>query len=588
MRNLLKILMFSTFIISLIAAQAKMPTYILYADAKEQTNNNYNFSATLVSISVPEDRTTLKEKLETGNVDPSTIINNFKYSPILSAKILVYSINPANQEDKKYVCEFITAQDGRGSCIGRISESNPSILFIFEGNSTYAPSQFTISIPKLFPIPPLKDLVDASWLIIFLIIGTLIAALYASGRDPLASLDITTPKTRGPSYPKPQKIKWSKAPQLPLMVYSVPASTKIISATSALDRYVETKEEKKILTEIQRQAYINPSKASINLVKFVTDKGILNRLQQRKEWAAKQMKETEEKLKSQPSYPKGKLTDEKFRKRIEIQDLKDRLRMYREELSSAIEVTNKIISATAGTTATNLDPEVLGNTLVEAERTLLNEIKDKKHIDKETKTVNIQSLEKGLDEKVGELVKVLVPKDVPSEITNEQIQPLIKAKVELDRLYISKIIAAFNKMQPSVESLIKKGDINLSEIRKMDYIEKTKFITGLVDKIKPKRYKRINKEILQIAMTKEEYENMIEKLQNLLRQYKSAVKVNDEKTKDKLTIQIGFLYYQIVRRAKAYLENIKTGKYETEFTIEGLEELLTEEEKPKEEEKANE
>ncbi|MEM3408050.1 MAG: hypothetical protein QXW80_02240 [Candidatus Micrarchaeia archaeon] len=587
MCNIIKILIFSIFFISLITAQA-IPTYILYADAKEQTNNNYNFSATLVSISVPEDRTILKERLETGKVDPSTIINNFKYSPISSARILVYSINPAKPEDKRYVCEFITGQDGKGSCIGRIVESNPAILFVFEGNSSYATSQFTISIPKLFPIPPLNEIVDASWLIIFFIIGALIAALYASGRDPLALLDITTPKTRGPSYPKPQKLKWSKMPQLPLIVYSVPASSKIISAASALDKYVETKEEKKILTEIQRQAYINPSKASLNLVKFVTDKGILNKLQQRREWAAKQMKETEEKLKLQPPYPKGKLTDEKFRKRIEIQDLKDRLRMYREELSAAIEVTNKIISATAGTNATNLDPEVLGNSLVEAEKILLNEIKDKKHINKETKTVNIQSLEKGLDEKISELVKVLVPKDVPNEIINEQIHPLIKAKVELDRLYISKFIAAFNKMQPSVESLIKKGDIRLSEIRKMNYIEKTKFISELINEIKPKGYKRMNKEILQIAMTKEEYENMIAKLQNLLKQYKSAVKANDEKTKDKLTIQIGFLYYQILRRAKAYLENIKTGKYDTEFTIEGLEELLMEEQKPKENEKANE
>lgn len=168
--------------------------------------------STFTKIDTEED---LNRVIE-GKIDVATLARTEAFVPLLGVNVSIYYLDISGGEIKRtLICKALTDADGSVRCPLNVAISScGKIEAEFEGTDTDAP---TVSAPQDYCVQsavPFVFLIDSNMIMIFIFFGLLAAGLYAAGRNPLAAIDITTPRVRGPSsYPSylHEKVKLFKA-----------------------------------------------------------------------------------------------------------------------------------------------------------------------------------------------------------------------------------------------------------------------------------------------------------------------------------------------------------------------------------------
>jgi len=448
----------------------KTSTYFFNTTIKELENNYYNFSATLLSIYVPQSKQTFKQYLETGKIDSNLIVTNFDYSPLSNSIISIYTTNINNPQDRALICTFTTNQDGKGSCIGSLQISTQTeIQFVYEGDVFHSPTQFYTVLPGSFTVPPLKDLVDSSWLIVFFVIGVLIAALYAAGRNPAAMFDITTPKVKGIRAPKPYKIRLSGKGKILSAIAASAASARsltsrlwskanmdinFLKAVNTAERYIPNAKEK--LKDVYMS---NSSDAAAKLSEKISKEGVRSKLinmissSSRKLKNAEQRKKKLETLEKKAKYEHEIQRIREMKKKVdsEIQNYTQQIKEYENDLKNLSAA--RLISI-AG--IENLDINKFEEARNSIDRRILSEFV--RYIDKQ-KDAKIDFVE--LRKETLQRVDLM---NVDNLQARENINKILQAKLELDCLYVAQAIEILNKLQSNYDSLSNETKSKLNDL----------------------------------------------------------------------------------------------------------------------------
>lgn len=439
------------FVSSFSFAQVATSTFLKDPYINEMENGYYNFSATLIAVYVPDGKEAIKQNLEEGKVATSLIVTNFKYNPLKDQNISVYSFPLDNPSDKVLLCQIKTNESGFGSCIGRVSSATQrGILFKYDGNESYAPTQSTSVISTTFITPPFKELVDASWLIVFFIIGVLIAALYTAGRKPISMFDITTPKVKGIKPPKPQKIKLKTSGKF---IAATAAFTsrfynkafmdlRLLKAVNTAEKYIPNSKEK--LKEVYSDT---PVTAVLKLSENISKEGVRSKLiklinsNQRGLTSAQKAKEKLQKLKE-----KAKSDGEQWRIQEMEKKIDRNIEMYTKKIKE-YENDLKTLSATNLASIANLD-----KINYETFKT------SKKHIDSSVLSNLIKCINDPNSTKINfyEIRKDTL--EYSDMITGDlevrdKINNILQAKIELERIYISEAVKILNILNANADNL---------------------------------------------------------------------------------------------------------------------------------------
>lgn len=180
-----------------------------------------NVSVALYTINLPEEKEPQKiiAALEKGEITLDTLKNIASLSPVVGENItVVYNSSMGQQE----ICRKITDENGTIECEAIINTAGCGFIVASFQPSTPSLTAAESTAPYCVKgeIPFGTAISSADCLTLFLILGILAAALYASGKTPLAALDITTPKrpSAGGYYPGflhiKQKFSEQVAPRL--------------------------------------------------------------------------------------------------------------------------------------------------------------------------------------------------------------------------------------------------------------------------------------------------------------------------------------------------------------------------------------
>ncbi|MCX8202320.1 MAG: hypothetical protein N3G74_00725 [Candidatus Micrarchaeota archaeon] len=457
-RTIILALAFTLQLLAFISAQVKTQTLLLELNYLKLDNDNYNFSAKLVSIYIPESSQTLKDQIETGKADPSQLVSKFDYSPLPSQEIKVYSISSYDENVRELLCIMKTDENGVGSCVARATAATDrEIRFVYEGDETHVRTQGSFAITGSFSSPPLKDLIDASWIILFIIIGVSIAALYASGRDPTSILDITTPKIKGVKSPKAQKLKFEGKGKAILAASSALAGTtaflgrmywkgnlniSVLKTLNTTEKYLSPQERREIkslynTTSVFATAKIAEKAAAVRpkLIKMINS---TNRKLLSKQKAKAKLQELKNRLKTEGEQWRLQEMEKKIDRDIErytreIQTYEKDLRaMSSEALISSIGLNDIIIDRFKETKDT-IDSKILSSLIQ-----YINDPRNAKLNIKEIKEYSIFSTD------------AMGIKDIEAE---NRVHSVFLAKIELERLYIAEAIKVLNIVSNKFDSL---------------------------------------------------------------------------------------------------------------------------------------
>jgi len=221
-------IVFLTLCIGIIPAQiiqigegTKQFTYLSIETAREEKVGIIPVTVTLFTSKTSREAGELISKaVEEGKVLPSNLQDVGTFIPVPSQKISISFITDQGAVLLQQECGT-TDGNGKASCTINVGGAScGKIRATYAGSEQYLLA--SIETPHCIQQVPFglmvedKEFRDAM-LILFIFFGLLAAGLYASGRDPLAAFDITTPKVKGTfTYPSYQykKIKLSPAKKI--------------------------------------------------------------------------------------------------------------------------------------------------------------------------------------------------------------------------------------------------------------------------------------------------------------------------------------------------------------------------------------
>jgi len=226
---------------------------------KSGSQSQVSISARMISIQsndITSDQ--LIQSIKTGVVPASQIENIYVTRVVAGANISFYF---ETADKSTMLCaNKTTDSNGQASCDVSVSSFGcGSIVARFVGNA----SLFGSEVPSVYctsGVPPFGQIVDSGWIAVFIVLGALAAALYASGREPLKAFDVTTPRTKGPSSPKSYKFAKTEVSGLPALAASAIAAAGLTSQSrnmnSALDtakKYMSKEEYDKMIKGLPKE-----------------------------------------------------------------------------------------------------------------------------------------------------------------------------------------------------------------------------------------------------------------------------------------------------------------------------------------------
>lgn len=156
----------------------------------------------------PQEAESIEKQLVEKAVTAEQLSTIYRRIPFSGAKINVTFEETFEKNTRKIVvCEGVTNEQGILECKMNIGAAGGCGLIVarFDGSPSnyeeYGQSEYCLkgTIPSGFI---LDEQTAVQLLLLFMFFGILAAGLYASGKNPLAAFDITTPKSKGPpAYP---------------------------------------------------------------------------------------------------------------------------------------------------------------------------------------------------------------------------------------------------------------------------------------------------------------------------------------------------------------------------------------------------
>ncbi len=440
----------------MIFAATKTSTYFSEFRVASISTTSLNISATLSSFVLPESKQTLAEYAQTGQIDPSVISSNYGLSPVAGQSVVAYLVDPNDQSNQVKLCNWITNSEGKGFCIATVSSNEAVIKVRFEGDSTFFPTQRfeTVFSSSVFSF---KELVDSSWFIVFLFIGVLAAALYASGRKPMSAFDITMPKVKGIKVPRVTKLslktstsvmKGTMAKVFTSVAVAFYKAKNVdlnsLSAVNTLEKYTPrnkyaelmevytSRSEQDRMLKLARR--LNQFGVRSKLMKgLATSKSRVNTLQKRKE----KLEKIKAKARTEGEIWRANQAEKKINEMM--QQYVKKIQEYEKDLKalSALTLAKKA-------ELESINPEIIKEELKSVDTYILSEYVQ--YIRDPGRALNPNFFQ-DLREQVG--LKVTKDFSEHPEIA-KKIDAVVQTKIELERIYIAEMIKSLNMINKNV------------------------------------------------------------------------------------------------------------------------------------------
>jgi hypothetical protein len=290
-----------------------------------ETQNSVVITAHLISIqsnSVTSQQ--MIDSIKSGSIPAKQIQDFYGVKPVVGANVSFFF---ETADRNVSLCENKTTnQNGDAFCKAAISSFGcGSIVSSFKGNSSLvesmAPTVYCVS-----QTPPFGQLVDASWALVFIVLGILAAAMYASGRRPMSAFDVTTPKYKGPPSPKSYKFSTPSfgLPSTSKMLAGLALSRSLKTTLKTAEKYMEPKE----YTEMVKSLPAEKDKRALLIAYVLKQSGVYNKLSRKFLSTRKSLKDLQEKRKA------AKSADEMSELDSKISQASSAIRQYESDFRS--------------------------------------------------------------------------------------------------------------------------------------------------------------------------------------------------------------------------------------------------------------
>lgn len=522
-----------------------------------ETQNSVVITAHLISIqsnSVTSQQ--LIDSIKSGAIPTKQIQDFYGVKPVVGANVSFYF---ETADRNVSLCDNkSTNQNGDAFCKTVVSSFGcGSIVSFFKGNSSLVESRAS-SVYCVSQIPPFGPLVDASWALVFIVLGVLAAALYASGRRPLSAFDVTTPQYKGPSSPKPYK--FAKPLFAPGKVMAGMAfSRSMKTALNTAGKYMGPKEYDAMVKSLPKESFlgvtrgmaVDQAERALHIASALNQSGVYSKLSRKFTSTNKNLKELQERRKA------AKYSTEKSELDTQIAKASAAIHQYETDfrnLSPASFPQGKALFALAGPQFHSLMMQG-SKSMLAASLSLIG----KPNAEKEDVYADA----------AGEIDTVIKEtlKDPPNPIA-DGISNILKVGVEAERLRLANLIRAISTVSKSVSEEDKPMFKELSNPT-TDFDVREEIAKRMLEKVSPedakvfieraKAAKRVSSDVEKSVSQLEHRLDVVESLSSGPQQ-----EITEPKLAGKLTsVQFHALtnYLVLLRKTNEYLPQISSGEF---------------------------
>ena len=574
--QLIGILLFVAVVLSSLSfAATKSSTFFTEFQANPLSNSQVNISSTLSAFILPESKQTLQDSAQTGQIDPSLISSNYALSPVSGQAVTAYLVDAADPENQVKLCSWTTDSEGKGQCLVTVTAKEATVKVRFEGNSTLFPTQRfeTLFSPSIFSF---TEIVDSSWLVVFLFIGILAASLYASGRKPLSAFDITTPNVKGMG--KPGVIKLSvNTKSIAIKKTALSAFTPVAAAfykaknvdmnslpvVNTLEKYTPGNKSSELMDVYKSRS---EQERMLLIARKINELGVRNKMISNLSTARGALKSLEkrraklENISSKVKSREEKLIAERSKRRID-----DMINKYTKQIKE-YEADFKNLSGVALARVAEIDriePKKIRDLVKQADSAIISEYsRVAENPSNATKPGFFESVREGLSERIGKEFS-------ESKQLGEKIDAVVQAKLELDRLYYSELSEALSQVNKNELSILEDPEDSLRHKAIFSpSTSESERIDSLVEVLKGHNEdmsKRFKEEISMIKAAKDDLDRSTNKFLNSLNSYKISSKDALEVNAFHSLVSFGML----ANKSEGLLADIRGGgrKFISEYPV---------------------
>ncbi|VVB73414.1 Uncharacterised protein [uncultured archaeon] len=549
------ILLFASVIV-LSAVQKDSTAMDISFRSDNESQNSVVITSHLISIqsnSVTSQQ--LTDSVKSGAVSAKQIQEFYGVKAVAGANISFYF----ETADKNVsLCENKTTnQNGDAFCKTAVSSFGcGSIVSRFDGNSSLAESRASMTY-CISQIPPFGQLVDSSWVMLFIVLGMLAAAMYASGRRPLNAFDVTTPRYKGPSSPKPFKFAKPKFSAGKMMA-GIALSRSMKTALNTAEKYMEPKEYESMLKALPKEGFlgltrgapIDDAKRALLVAYVLKNSGVYGRLSRKFTATNKNLKELQEKRKA------VKLSTERSELDAQIANASAAMRQYETDfrnLSPASFPQGKALFALTGPEFRSLMMQG-DKSMLTASLSLIGKRKDEK---KDVYAKAIEELKSAVEDKI-----------TGSSVVADEISDILKVGVEAERLRIANLIRAINTVSKSVSEEDKPMFKELVDPT-TDFSIREEIAERMLDKMSPedasvfseraKAAKRVSSDVERSIAHLEGRLAVVESLSSGFQQDITEPKLASKTTSAQFHALTNYLV--LLRKTNEYLPQISSGEF---------------------------
>jgi len=534
-------------VIAIAAVQKDFTAMDISFRSDNETQNSVVITSHLISIqsnSVTSQQ--MIDSIKSGAIPTKQIQDFYGVKPVVGANISFYF---ETTDRNVSLCDNKTTnQNGDAFCKAAISSFGcGSIISSFKGNSSLVESRAS-TVYCVSQTPPFGQLVDASWALVFIVLGVLAAAMYASGRRPLSAFDVTTPKYKGP--PSPKSFKFSTPlfglPSTSKMLAGIALSRSLKTTLKTAEKYMEPKEYNEMVKSLPAEK----DKRALLIAYVLKQSGVYSKLSRKFLSTRKSIKDLQEKRKS------AKSADERSELDSKITQASSAIKQYESDfrsLSPANLPHGRAVTVLTGQQVRSLAS--LGDkSLLAASLSLIGRPgSDKADIYSNASSSISSSVDSNL-------------KDYPDVASD--IKDIIQVRAETERLRMSNLIRAINTIAKAVNEDDKESFKRLTDA-KTEFDTREEIAEKLLQKISSEDAKVFAERAIAAKRVSSDMEKSLEQFITRLESieaFKTGFSPASEEPTlaDKVTsaeFHAFASYVVLVRKTKEYLPQLSSGEF---------------------------
>ena len=558
----------------IVFAATKSSTFFSDFSVKSVSEISFNISATLSGFILPDSKQTLAEYAQTGQIDPTVISSNYDLSPVIDQTVTAYIVDPTDSSNQVKLCSWTTDSDGKGQCVATISAREATIKIRFEGTQELFPTQRfeTLFSPSAFSF---KELADSEWLVVFLFLGVLAAALYASGRKPMSAFDITTPRVKGIKVPKVAKLSVKTSttaikgtasrfltPVAAAFYKAKNVDMNSLPTVNTLEKYTAGDKSSELMDIYKSKS---EQERMLLIARKIREMGIREKMVRNlstSRTAIKSLQKRRAKLESIGARVKSR--EEKILAQRSKRRLDELINKYTKQVKE-YEADFKTLSGVALAKTVQIekvDTEKVKVLIKEADSAILDEYS--KYV-----TNPSHSTKPSFFGDLKDKFKEAVQKDFSnSKDLADKIDSVVQAKIELDRIYYSELSDALNQVNRNELNILEDPEESLhhkaifspstSESERIDSI------VEILNHYNSAQAKEFQGDILAISDARRNLDKALNRFLYSARSYKESSK--DALEPNAFNSLVSF--EMLSNRAEGYLDSIRrTGRFHSEYPI---------------------